>query len=104
MKFTRHFLSTWLTILASLTAAMYAGAQDLPPFAPAAIGFNGGASAFRAENARWSSIEALRNAAESGDAKAQFYLGCLYQRGADVERNREQAARWMGKAAEQGLA
>jgi TPR repeat protein len=50
----------------------------------------------------------LIDAAEAGDAGAQFNLGILYDNGVDdngyaVEGNRPQAVRWLLAAAEQGL-
>ena len=51
----------------------------------------------------------LVQAAERGDAAAQFNLGILYENGLDdsryaVEGNRPEAMRWLLAAAEQGLA
>jgi TPR repeat protein len=50
----------------------------------------------------------LLQAAEGGDARAQYNLGILYGNGLDdnghtVEANRPQAVRWLLAAAEQGL-
>src|ERR1700736_5955300 len=50
----------------------------------------------------------LLQAAEGGDARAQFNLGILYDNGLDdngyaVEGGRPQAVRWLLAAAEQGL-
>ena len=50
----------------------------------------------------------LLQAAEAGDAEAQCNLGILYDNGIDdnghaIEGNREEAARWLLAAAEQGL-
>lgn len=46
-------------------------------------------------------VECLRNAAEQGDAEAQFELGQMYYIGSGVEENDEKAAFWYRKAAEQ---
>ena len=50
----------------------------------------------------------LLQAAERGDAEAQFNLGIMYENGLDdsryaVEGNRPEAVRWLLAAAEQGL-
>ena len=42
-------------------------------------------------------------AAEQGNAKAQFEVGCCYDKGEGVEKNTEKAFNWYMKAAEQGL-
>ena len=44
----------------------------------------------------------FRKAAEQGDAKAQFSLGCCYEYGYGVLKNQEEAVKWYRKAAEQG--
>ncbi|MDP3333952.1 MAG: tetratricopeptide repeat protein [Methylococcaceae bacterium] len=48
-------------------------------------------------------VECLRNAAEQGDAEAQFELGQMYKLGSGLEQDDEQALYWFSKAAEQGL-
>src|SRR6516162_6576532 len=45
-----------------------------------------------------------RPLAEQGDACAQAKLGWMYETGDGVAQNREQAASWYHKAANQGLA
>jgi localization factor PodJL len=47
--------------------------------------------------------EALRNAANSGDSKAQFIIASRYLEGRTVERNHDAAAYWYAKAANGGL-
>lgn len=47
-------------------------------------------------------VERCRREAESGDVKAQFALGGLYERGQGVPQNYHESARWYRKAAEQG--
>lgn len=49
-------------------------------------------------------LDALRLAAEQGDAEAQYLLGSAYSDGEEVEESPERAARWFRKAAEQGHA
>ena len=41
-------------------------------------------------------------AAQAGDAKSQFRLGCLYTHGQGVEADPDAALRWYREAAEQG--
>ena len=43
-----------------------------------------------------------RQAAESGDARSQFILGALYERGLGVPADYAEASRWYRKSAEQG--
>jgi len=47
-------------------------------------------------------FEAIRRAAESGDAEAQFKLAKFYETGKGVLQNTDQAIRWYQKAAAQG--
>ncbi|MBR0168631.1 MAG: toll/interleukin-1 receptor domain-containing protein [Synergistaceae bacterium] len=49
-------------------------------------------------------VEWLRNAAEQGDARAQYTLGEMYHGGLSVEKKYVEAAKWFRKAAEQGYA
>jgi uncharacterized protein len=49
-------------------------------------------------------LPSLRQAAEQGDAEAQFYLGVRYSRGRGVPSDRPEAVRWYRRAAEQGHA
>jgi hypothetical protein len=44
----------------------------------------------------------LRNAAEKGDAEAQYHLGCCYADGGGVPKDETQAVVWLRKAADQG--
>jgi uncharacterized protein len=46
----------------------------------------------------------FRQAAEQGNAEAQFYLGALYGKGDGVQRDYAAALTWYRKAAEQGHA
>jgi uncharacterized protein len=48
-------------------------------------------------------LEALAARAESGDRKAQFWLGYSYQAGRGVSRDLEAAEKWYRRAAEGGL-
>lgn len=49
-----------------------------------------------------STIPAIEQAAEAGDAEAQFKLGALYANGKGVEQDSKIAAKWLRKAAKQG--
>jgi len=49
-------------------------------------------------------IKELRQAAEQGDASAQFRLGGMFAQGEEVAENLVEAATWTRQAAEQGLA
>lgn len=49
-----------------------------------------------------STIPAIEEAAEAGDAEAQFKLGALYANGVGVNQDSKTAARWLRKAAKQG--
>ena len=49
-------------------------------------------------------IEQLRQAAEDGDARAQYELGWKYHWGRGVPENTVEAMKWYRKAAEQGYA
>ena len=49
-------------------------------------------------------ISELKRAAEQGDAKAQFNLGCCYDFGDGVENDLREAVKWYRKSAEQGYA
>ena len=44
-----------------------------------------------------------QKAAEHGNAKASYNLGCLYENGEGVAENLNQAIYWYQKASEQGL-
>lgn len=48
-------------------------------------------------------IEEFRKAAEAGDPRAQFCLGTCYKTGDGVEIDETEAAKWLRKAAEQGI-
>lgn len=47
-------------------------------------------------------LENLRQAAEAGDAEAQYRLGMLYGNGEGVELDHRQAEQWFSRAARQG--
>ena len=47
-------------------------------------------------------LEALRLAAEQGDAQAQYRLGAVYLDGVGAERDHAEALRWSRLAADQG--
>ncbi|MBA71170.1 MAG: hypothetical protein CMO73_00695 [Verrucomicrobiales bacterium] len=47
-------------------------------------------------------VKALKEKALSGDASAQLFLGQSYQRGSGVEKNLDEAIKWLRMSAEQG--
>ena len=49
-------------------------------------------------------LKVWMNAAEGGDPDAQYYVGVLYEKGADGEPNYAKAASWYRQAAEKGIA
>ena len=49
-------------------------------------------------------LDTVRQAAEQGDATAQFYLGNMYANGEGVPQDAAEAVRWYRLAAEQGQA
>ncbi len=49
-----------------------------------------------------STMPAIEQAAEAGDAEAQFKLGALYANGKGVEQDSKLAAKWLRKSAKQG--
>jgi TPR repeat protein len=49
----------------------------------------------------WDTFEAMRAAAQEGDAQAQCYLGVCYQNGQGVEQNHKEAVKWFRRSAEQ---
>lgn len=55
------------------------------------------------KNKMTAEAKALLQAAEQGDAKAQFQLGYCFFNGHSVEKNEEEAVKWYTKAAEQGF-
>lgn len=48
-------------------------------------------------------LPAIEQAAEQGDAEAQFQLGALYANGKGVEQDTTRAAHWLQRSAEQGF-
>ncbi len=71
--------------------------------APAGAGLKEGAAAnIRGDYA--TAIREWRPLAEQGNAKAQFFLGVMYDKGQGVPQDYAKAAKWYSKAAEQGLA
>ena len=49
-----------------------------------------------------SELDSLKEAAEQGDAEAQFKLGLMYHLGESVSQEYTEAVRWFRLAAEQG--
>jgi len=90
---------TRLIILAALvSAAVTVGSSSV-----VVAGFNEGFAAYeRGDYA--AALKEFRALAEQGDAKAQLYLGAMYDNGRGVTQNYKEAVRWYRKAAEQGYA
>jgi len=63
--------------------------------------FDEGVNAFLAENYKLA-MTRLKPFAENGNAKAQSYLGSMFESGSGVERDYVEAVRWFQMAAEQG--
>jgi len=63
--------------------------------------FDEGVNAYTAKNYKLA-LARLTPFAESGDARAQSYLGSMYEYGRGVERDYREALRWLVMAAEQG--
>jgi TPR repeat protein len=63
--------------------------------------YSEGVNAFLAQNYKLA-MARLKPFAEIGSAKAQSYVGTMYEAGRGVERNRGEAISWFLKAAEQG--
>jgi TPR repeat protein len=47
-------------------------------------------------------LQTIRDAAEQGNAKGQYYLGVMYRDGEGVPQDKAEAMKWFRKAAEQG--
>ncbi len=86
----------------ALIAALGAG-FTLGLTAPAGAGFDDGvAAAKRGDYA--TALSKFRPLAEQGDAKAQWALGVMYERGLGAPQEYAKAVKWYRKAAEQGVA
>ncbi len=86
----------------ALIAALCAG-FTLGLTAPAGAGFDDGvAAAKRGDYA--TALSKFRPLAEQGDAKAQWALGVMYERGLGAPQDYAKAVKWYRKAAEQGNA
>ncbi|HAR33023.1 MAG TPA: hypothetical protein DCR95_02740, partial [Desulfobacter sp.] len=48
--------------------------------------------------------KSYKNAAEQGNANAQYILGVMYEKGKDVPQDFKEAVKWYKLAAEQGVA
>jgi TPR repeat protein len=64
-------------------------------------GFDEGVADYRAGNYKDAFWE-WNEAAQQGDADAQYNLGCLYDRGEGTPQDRASAQRWLQRAADQG--
>ena len=49
-------------------------------------------------------VKQYRHDAEQGNAEAQYLLGCCYQFGDGIAKNKTEAAKWFRKSAKQGYA
>jgi TPR repeat protein len=78
-----------------LPIAISAGSSTL-----AAGGFDEGVANYRAENYE-GAFKEWTEAAEQGDADAQYNLGCLFLRGEGTTPDRARAREWFRKAADQ---
>ncbi|MGL5660576.1 MAG: tetratricopeptide repeat protein, partial [Aeromonas sp.] len=69
-----------------------------------AIGALSGCTSSPQVHTDWSQapLTAVQQAAEQGNAAAQYRLGVKYANGQDVPQNYQQALDWLHKAAEQG--
>ncbi len=94
MKIISHIKVGVFTSVLSL-AIVLAGCQSAPSVL--------GAEAIH-EAVKQGDVSTVREAAESGNAEAQFFLGLMYEKGAGVEKNYKQADAWYRKAARQGHA
>ncbi|MHB9138577.1 MAG: tetratricopeptide repeat protein [Victivallaceae bacterium] len=47
-------------------------------------------------------VKQYRYEAEQGNAEAQYLLGCCYQFGDGIAKNRDEAPKWFRKSAKQG--
>lgn len=103
-----------LAIMAALTggAVWLLSAQLRPPAAPAtgpqtasmAPAAEPAAPQASAATPEMTALEALRQTAQTGEARSQYDLGVRYATGRDVPKDDTQAARWFERAAVQGMA
>ena len=47
-------------------------------------------------------VKQYRHDAEQGNAEAQYLLGCCYQFGDGIAKNKDEAGKWFRKSAKQG--
>jgi TPR repeat protein len=100
-----EFAAAIKTGLDKFTGFKY-GAIGLTPTASPAIAeisaeYSEGVNAYLAQNYKLA-LTRLKPFAELGNAKAQSYVGTMYEAGRGVERNRGEAISWFLKAAGQG--
>jgi len=74
--------------------------KSAPQLAEVSADFNEGVNAFLGQKYKLA-MARLKPFAESGSARAQSYVGSMYESGRGVERNYAEAIRWFLKAAEQ---
>jgi TPR repeat protein len=63
---------------------------------------NAGALAFANPPMKWENLKVMKAAAEKGDPEAQFLIGMQYKVGDGVNRDANEAARWLRSAAQAG--
>ena len=74
---------------------------SVPDIAEISAEYSEGVNAFLTQNYKLAMVR-LKPFAEIGNAKAQSYVGSMYEAGRGVERNRSEAISWFLKAAGQG--
>ena len=91
-RYIRRIGFRWISIF-SMTFVVFSSAACIPALAADVIQLAQTEERF---------LKSLRQAAERGNAIAQFNLGTTYSRGKGVAQDDEQAVFWYQKAAEQG--
>ena len=84
----------------TLTLAVVVTVGLLTAVTTANGGYRDGRTAYKAKDYSTAARE-FREAADRGHARAQYWLGFLYEKGRGVEQNKETARRWYKLAAEQ---
>ncbi len=71
------------------------------PFNTASADYDAGVKAYMKGNYK-RALRDFKESAESGDARAQFHLGSMYDNGSGVSRSKKKAMQWYKKAAKNG--
>ena len=87
----------------TIISALVALAVVLSIGAPAWAGYKEGLRAYRAKDYA-TALREFRPAADRGNARAQYRLGQMYERGRGVSVNTQTALKWYGLAAQKGHA